>query len=75
MSALHRHQLDATNVSAVVDRCSHDGSDTECESSSGGNDLNVDEPGSSEPVHCSRQKVLQRSAALFLMGLKEKHKL
>ena len=69
VSAMHRYQQDPSNVTPGLDRCP--GEDT-MDDGSGESDWSLDV--GEEKEACS-QEVLQKSTALFLLGLKEKHKL
>ena len=69
MSAMHRYQQDPTNVAPGLGTClEEDTMDDQSDESDC--DLGV-----AEGEEACSQEVLQKSTALFLLGLKEKHKL
>ena len=77
VSALHRHQLDPSNVTPVLNMCpeeedivDEDIVDEDIVDDGSDCGLGIGKEGEA----CSHE-LLQRSTALFLLGLKEKHKL
>ena len=72
VSALHRHQLNPTNITAVVDdTCSGDSSGVDGDDSASC----VDDLADHALLRSCRPDMSQRSAALFLMAIKEKNQL
>ena len=72
VSALHRYQLDPSNTTPASDTClGNDG----VEDGSSDSDDNVGGVDGSEAREVCSQDLLQKPTALFLLGLKEKHKL
>lgn len=70
VSAVHRFQLDPSNVTPVLDTDLQGNDDRDDESDEIDGGLGIGEDAES----CS-QELLQKATALFLLGLKEKHKL